>query len=362
MVGGGAWGGVGPTFPSYPASFRTMSPKKKTTRPRKPAAAASKRRSPKPPKTASGKRLGATTLADAAQESLSAYRARVEAGHRASGRQPPSDHHAMRTLAPMRPSTDDAIRDANPVPLADRELLQRGTWAADFTKTDPWRILRIQAEFIEGFDKLADIERGVTVFGSARTAPDDPQYQAAQETARLLAEAGFEIITGAGPGIMEAANKGAKLGGGRSIGCNIELPFEQGANPYVDTLAEFRYFFVRKTMFIKYSVAFVIFPGGFGTLDELFEALTLIQTGKIANFPVILFGTAYWAGLIRWIQSRMLGEGKISPGDLDLVLLTDDPAEAAHAIVAAYEAARGEPRQERRMVSDRRRSARGTTR
>jgi len=148
---------------------------------------------------------------------------------------------------------------------------------------------------------------------------------------------GISIITGAGPGIMEAANKGARLGGGRSIGCNIELPFEQGANPYVDTLVQFRYFFVRKTMFIKYSVAFIIFPGGFGTLDELFEAVTLIQTGKIYQFPVILFGRHYWAGLLRWLQSRVLAERKISPGDIDLMVLTDDPAEAAAAVIRSYE-------------------------
>src|SRR6185312_7296684 len=186
---------------------------------------------------------------------------------------------------------------------------------SDFTRTDPWRVLRIMSEFIEGFDTLASIRRGVSIFGSARTGPDDPQYAAARETARLLAEAGYAIITGAGPGIMEAANRGARDGHGLSVGCNIELPFEQGANPYVDTLINFRYFFVRKTMFIKYSDAFVIFPGGYGTLDELFEALTLIQTGKIYRFPVILFGRHYWAGLIRWIQSRVLSEGKISDGD-----------------------------------------------
>ena len=191
---------------------------------------------------------------------------------------------------------------------------------------------------MEGFDALSAISKGVTIFGSARTGPDDPQYVAAQETARLLALQGFSILTGAGPGIMEAANKGAKEGGGHSVGCNIELPFEQGANPYVDTLVNFRYFFVRKTMFIKYSNAFIIFPGGFGTLDELFEALTLIQTGKIYQFPVILFGRHYWAGLVRWLTSRLVGEGKVSPGDLDLMLLTDDPAEAAQAVIDAHAA------------------------
>jgi hypothetical protein len=176
----------------------------------------------------------------------------------------------------------------------------------------------------------------VAIFGSARTSPDDPHYAAVMETARLLARAGFAIITGGGPGITEAANRGACLGKGRSIGCNIELPFEQQVNPYVQTLINFRYFFVRKTMFIKYSVAFVIFPGGFGTLDELFEALTLSQTGKISQFPVILFGRAYWSGLIDWLRERVLGAKKISAADLDLMLITDDPVEAAAAIVAAH--------------------------
>ena len=230
---------------------------------------------------------------------------------------------------------DDAIRDAAPA-TEDEKLLQQSGPRLDFTRTDPWRVLRIMGEFIDGFDTLASVEKAVTIFGSARIGPDDPHYDAAVETARLLAQAGFDIITGAGPGIMEAGNKGARLGGGRSIGCNIELPFEQGANPYVDTLIHFKYFFVRKTMFIKYSVAFVIFPGGFGTLDELFEALTLIQTGKIYRFPVILFGRYYWAGLLRWLQARVLSEGKISEGDLDLMLVTDDPAEAANAIITAY--------------------------
>ncbi|WP_343214046.1 TIGR00730 family Rossman fold protein [Gemmatimonas sp.] len=221
----------------------------------------------------------------------------------------------------------------------DEKLLQSPKdEATAFTRSDPWRVMRITSEFVEGFDALSDIQKGVTIFGSARTGPDDPMYGAARETARLLAEQGFSILTGAGPGIMEAANRGAQDVNGHSVGCNIELPFEQGANPYVDTLVNFRYFFVRKTMFIKYSNAFIIFPGGFGTLDELFEALTLIQTGKIYQFPVILFGTHYWAGLVRWIGSRMAAEGKISPGDLDLLLLTDDPREAAQAVMDAHEA------------------------
>ena len=269
--------------------------------------------------------------------SREAYRERTEAGHRAAGRTPPSERTAGRSSGAAR-VIDDSIRsDAGGV-TEDEKLLQTGTDQLDFTRTDPWRVLRIMGEFIEGFDTLAKVDKGVAIFGSARTHPNDPQYEAAHEVARLLAAAGFAIITGAGPGIMEAANRGAREAGGRSIGCNIELPFEQGANPYVDTLINFRYFFVRKTMFIKYSSAFIIFPGGFGTLDEAFEALTLIQTGKIYQFPVIMFGRAYWAGLIRWLQSRVLGEGKISPGDLDLILLTDDPHEAAQAVMAAWEA------------------------
>ena len=273
-------------------------------------------------------------LLHAGQEALDGLRERTEFGHRAAGRTPPSVSSKARTSGSHR-AIDTAIRDVVPL-TEDAKLLQPSSPNDDFTRTDPWRVMRIMSEFIEGFDVLADVHKGVTIFGSARTGPEDPQYQAAQETARQLAEAGFAILTGAGPGIMEAANKGAKIGGGRSIGCNIELPFEQGANPYVDTLINFRYFFVRKTMFIKYSNAFVIFPGGFGTFDELFEALTLIQTGKINQFPVILFGTHYWAGLVRWLKTKVLGERKISLGDVDLMLITDDPQEAVQAIVAAH--------------------------
>jgi hypothetical protein len=276
-------------------------------------------------------------------------RARTEEGHRAAGRTPPtqagdgSGPAAMRTSGPTRARPiDTSLRDYPPAVTEDEKLLapppSQQNAAADFTRTDPWRVMRIMGEFIEGFDALSGVQKGVTIFGSARTAPDDPQYQAAQEVGRLLAEAGFDVITGAGPGIMEAGNRGAKEGGGYSVGCNIELPFEQGHNPYVDTLVNFRYFFVRKTMFIKYSVAFIVFPGGFGTLDELFEALTLIQTGKLYQFPVILFGRHYWAGLIRWLQTRVEGEGKISPGDVDLMFLTDDPREAVEAVVRASEA------------------------
>jgi uncharacterized protein (TIGR00730 family) len=285
-------------------------------------------------RTAGGKKLNPQVLASAEQQALEGLKQRTEEGHLKAGRTPPSLQGAGRRSGATR-IVDDSIRDIAPV-TEDEKLLQQPGPRIDFTRTDPWRVMRIMGEFIEGFDTLASVDKAVTIFGSARIGPDDPHYDAAMETARLLAKAGFAIITGAGPGIMEAANKGAQLGGGRSIGCNIELPFEQGANPYVDTLVNFRYFFVRKTMFIKYSVAFVIFPGGFGTLDELFEALTLIQTGKIYRFPVILFGRYYWAGLLRWLQARVLSEGKISEGDLDLMLVTDDPAEAVQAIVSAY--------------------------
>ena len=232
------------------------------------------------------------------------------------------------------PSLNRAARTG--APTEDERLLVSPASAAhpvDFTSSDPWRVFRIMGEFVEGFDALARVGQAVTIFGSARVKPDDPQYAAAMETARLLAEAGFSIITGGGPGIMEAANHGAREAGGLSIGCNIELPFEQGINPYVDIAINFRYFFVRKTMFVKYAEAFVIFPGGFGTMDELFEALTLIQTGKVRHFPVILFGSAYWKGLLDWIRGTLLAEGKVSPDDLNLLMVTDSPEETVATIV-----------------------------
>ncbi len=292
------------------------------------------------PRTASGKRASTQLLAIASLDAQEGLRERTEAGHLAAGRTPPSQDGTGRRAGAVK-RVDDAIRTFSPVTEDEKLLSGPSTDPADFTRTDTWRVMRIMSEFVEGFDNLAAVTKGVTIFGSARTHPDDPQYAAAQEVSRLLALEGFAIITGAGPGIMEAANRGAKLGGGRSIGCNIELPFEQGANPYVDTLINFRYFFVRKTMFIKYSNAFIIFPGGYGTLDEAFEALTLIQTGKIYQFPVVLFGRHYWAGLIRWIQSRVLGEQKISPGDMDLMIMTDDPAEAVRLVVEAYQSQQG---------------------
>jgi uncharacterized protein (TIGR00730 family) len=305
-------------------------PKRAKTNGVKPVA----RKSGRKARTATGKKANPATLAAATLGSQEGLRERTEAGHRAAGRTPPSQV-SLKTTSGAR-VVDDDIRSYAGLTTEDQKLLESPKSGEDFTRTDPWRVLRIMGEFIEGFDTLASVRKGVTIFGSARTHPDDPQYVAAQEVARILAEAGYAIITGAGPGIMEAANKGAREGGGRSVGCNIELPFEQGANPYVDTLVNFRYFFVRKTMFIKYSNAFIIFPGGFGTLDEAFEALTLIQTGKLYQFPVIMFGRHYWAGLIRWLQSRVLGEEKISAGDLDLILLTDDPAEAAQAVIDAH--------------------------
>lgn len=208
---------------------------------------------------------------------------------------------------------------------------------ASFTSTDPWRVLRIMAEFVEGFDTLSDVRNAVTIFGSARTPDSDPYYKQAYDTARLLAQEGFAVITGGGPGIMEAANRGCKEANGLSIGCNIELPFEQGTNRWVERSINFRYFFVRKTMFVKYSTAFITFPGGYGTMDELFEALTLVQTGKVKQFPVVLFGRDYWKGLADWLKERVAGEGKILPEDLNLFLVTDDPKEALGWIVEARE-------------------------
>ncbi|MBS1812654.1 MAG: TIGR00730 family Rossman fold protein [Acidobacteria bacterium] len=221
---------------------------------------------------------------------------------------------------------------------ADQQLLEIPTKAEqDFTQTDPWRIFKIMGEFVDGFDDLARIPPGVSIFGSARIQPDNEYYQAAVETGRLLAKAGYAVITGGGPGIMEAGNKGAYEAGGISIGCNIELPFEQVPNPYQTISITFNYFFVRKVMFVKYAVAFIIFPGGFGTMDELFEALTLIQTRKIRNFPVVLFGSQYWGGLVQWIKETMIGQATISPEDIDLLVVTDSPEEAVDAVIRSQE-------------------------
>lgn len=199
---------------------------------------------------------------------------------------------------------------------------------------EAWRLFRILAEFVEGFDALAGVEPAVTFFGSARSTERDWEYRAARSLAAKLAKDGCSIITGGGPGVMEAANRGAQEGGGLSIGLNIEIPFEQRPNPYLDKMIEFRYFFVRKVMFIKYSIAFVILPGGFGTMDELFEALTLIQTRKIKPFPVFLLGSKYWSGLIRWVGDHMVKEGKISPEDLDILHVVDDENEIIEGVRA----------------------------
>ena len=230
--------------------------------------------------------------------------------------------------------------DASPlvgerVTQTEDEALLRRPARPEFLDSDPWRSLRILSEFVDGFDALAEVGPAVSVFGSARIKADHRYYQQARELGRMLAEAGYGVITGGGPGIMEAANRGCREGGGLSIGCNIELPMEQGLNPYVDLGVEFRYFFVRKVMFVKYADAFVIFPGGYGTLDELFESLTLIQTDKVQDFPVILMGTHYWAGMIDWIRGSLLKEAAINPADVDLLRLTDDPREAVR-IIDAY--------------------------
>ena len=206
---------------------------------------------------------------------------------------------------------------------ADKHLLRRES--PDFIHTDTWRALRIEAEFVEGFDAMAEIGPAISIFGSARVGPRDPAYRAARRVARILAERGMAVITGGGPGVMEAANRGAQEGGGLSVGCNIELPDEQELNAYVDLGVEFRYFFVRKNMFVKYAEGFVIFPGGFGTLDELFEAVTLVQTGKIGRFPVVLYGSEYWAPLLDWMKQTLLATGHIGRDDLKLLQVVDDP-------------------------------------
>jgi uncharacterized protein (TIGR00730 family) len=230
----------------------------------------------------------------------------------------------------MAKTTDNP--EPAPGATQDEQLLESPR-PDEFTHTDTWRVFRIMGEFVEGFDELATLTRGVSIFGSARSFPDDPDYKAAQETAALLAHAGFAVITGGGPGIMEAANRGALEAGGLSVGCNIELPFEQKPNPYQTRSLTFRYFFVRKMMFVKYSQAFIIFPGGFGTLDELFESLTLIQTHKIRNFPVVMYGARYWGRLLDWIRDFALKEGKVSEHDLHLLHLTDSPSEIVKIIV-----------------------------
>jgi uncharacterized protein (TIGR00730 family) len=245
------------------------------------------------------------------------------------------------TPAPPPPQPPVPVVEFNQSPSGiteDERLLQRvETRVSPAQTTDAWRVFRIMGEFVEGFDKLARLGPAVSIFGSARTLPDDPYYAAARETAHKLVEAGFAVITGGGPGIMEAANRGAYDANGESVGCNIELPFEQGMNEYVGTAVNFHYFFVRKTMFMKYAEAFIIFPGGFGTMDELFEALTLIQTGKVRHFPVVLFGAAYWKGLLDWLRETMLAHGKIRIEDLDRLVVTDSTDEAVRVVIDCYD-------------------------
>ncbi|WP_448625202.1 LOG family protein [Geodermatophilus sp. URMC 64] len=247
--------------------------------------------------------------------------------------QPPENGRRPR---PTRQRGPILLRGGEPDPAyqgttTDQRLLDR-RGPTDWVHTDPWRVLRIQSEFVEGFGLLAELPRAVSVFGSARTPPDHPHYAAGVELGAALAQAGYAVITGGGPGVMEAANRGASEAGGLSVGLGIELPFEQELNEWVDVGISFRYFFVRKTMFVKYAQAFVILPGGFGTLDELFEALTLVQTRKVTRFPVILYGTGYWGGLVDWVRTTLVETGTISPGDLDLLHVTDDVDEAVRVI------------------------------
>ncbi|HET7067718.1 MAG TPA: TIGR00730 family Rossman fold protein [Nocardioides sp.] len=216
----------------------------------------------------------------------------------------------------------------------DQRLLDsRGP--TDWVHTDPWRVMRIQAEFVEGFGTLAELGPAIACFGSARTMPDDPVYAIGEEVGRRLSEEGFAVITGGGPGTMEAVNKGASEAGGTSVGLGIELPFESGLNQWVDIGINFRYFFARKTMFVKYSQGFVVLPGGLGTLDELFEALTLVQTQKVTSFPLVLLGTDYWQGMIDWLRDRALEHGTINQSDIDMLQLTDDVDHAVQLMIEA---------------------------
>jgi uncharacterized protein (TIGR00730 family) len=239
-------------------------------------------------------------------------------------------HRRVRRQGPV------TLRDQQiPPTTTDQRLLDR-RGPSDWVHTDPWRVMRIQAEFVEGFGLLAELGPAVSVFGSARTARDSYEYQTAERIASGLARAGYAVITGGGPGIMEAANKGATGAGGLSVGLGIELPREMGLNEYVNVGLEFRYFFVRKTCFIKYSQAFVVLPGGFGTMDELFEALTLVATGKITKFPIVLVGRQYWSGLLSWLEDTMLARANIGPSELALLSVADEPDEIVAIIREAH--------------------------
>jgi uncharacterized protein (TIGR00730 family) len=245
----------------------------------------------------------------------------------------------MKHDRPERRQGPSLVRgDLVPDSTYDQRLLDR-KGPTGWLHEDPWRVLRIQSEFVEGFGALADLPPAVTVFGSARTPADSADYALGVRVGAALAKAGYAVITGGGPGVMEAANRGALEAGGISVGLGIELPHEQRLNDYVDLGIEFRYFFVRKTMFVKYACGFVALPGGFGTLDELFEALTLVQTGKVTSFPVILMGADFWTPMLEWLKNTLAGAGKISPGDMDLISVTDDPDEAVRIILEAEERA-----------------------
>jgi uncharacterized protein (TIGR00730 family) len=241
-------------------------------------------------------------------------------------------------------------RDQIGAGTTDQRLLDSSA-PSDWVHTDPWRVLRIQSEFVEGFGLLAELGPAVSVFGSARTPADHPEYATAQRLGAALVQAGYAVITGGGPGVMEAANRGACEAGGVSVGLGIELPFEQSLNEWVDVGINFRYFFARKTMFVKYAQAFVILPGGFGTLDEMFEALTLVQTQKVTRFPVILYGTAYWQGLLDWLRTTVHPAGKIKDTDIDLLHLTDDVDEAV-ALIVQSEQTRSPQRRAEAAVAD----------
>ncbi len=252
---------------------------------------------------------------------------------------PPRDHHG-----PWTPEDEDAFRRSHPRPprSADEELLEAETAAIVSQLDDSVRVRRIAEELQLGFRRLSHVGKAVSIFGSARTSADDPMYAKARETAAVLGRAGFSIITGGGPGIMEAANRGARDAGVPSVGLGIDLPHEQGLNPYVDVDLTFHYFFTRKVMFVRYASGFVVFPGGFGTLDEMFEAATLRQTEKIRYFPIVLMDSEYWAGLLDWVRERLLAEGMIAAEDLDLISVHDDPA-AVVDLLSAVASAQGLP-------------------
>jgi uncharacterized protein (TIGR00730 family) len=237
--------------------------------------------------------------------------------------------HQMRACRPGERSCISgwALHDGG-APMEEKQYL------VDALSIDEsWRIFRIMAEFVDSIEELSHIKRAVSIFGSARVTTKDPYYKKTETLARLLAENGLSVITGGGPGIMEAANKGASEGGGRSVGMNIHLPFEQKPNPYANISLGFKYFFIRKVMFVKYAIAYVILPGGFGTMDELFEAITLIQTKRIRGFPVIMMGSEYWEGLLAWLRATMLAEGKISPEDIELIQIIDEPEQIVKHIL-----------------------------